>query len=267
MQDFFTFGEITERTNPREVGHRALLLGDLYNAGFPVQKGFVISSQLLKEFIIDSGIRERLFTWLRAGHADKVIDLLLSKKSKAVEEKIVNAYKEQGFKEGFLQSSSVFKDHKFLVRGVKREEVMQGVRACWASLFRKRADILNSKNLFSAVVAQTNLNIKKSGFLYTEYTGKSMLLEVVKPKKYFIRIDKESYEADMGKNESPLTEAEIKDVAKLGKNIEAHYRVGSKVHWVLSNRLYCTGFRELRKEDYSENQAASSLLKSSSTIS
>jgi len=273
MQEFFTLQDINAKTNPREIGLRGAMLGDLYNAGFPVQEGFVIGSALFREFVVLSGIREKLFVYLQSGKKEKIHEMILRKNVPEIEEKIIAECKKQGMTDMFLQSSCVFKDHKFVVTSLDKKTVMDGVKKCWASVFcNSFMDKLNSKNLFSAVIVQTNLAIRKSGFLYTQHPtrGGSLVVEVVKPKRYYFLVNKENWEPvhlqEFNRLDSPLTSKEKENVGKLGKNIEAHYGHSAKVHWVLSNRMYITGFRELNEKDknYFASQVASSELRSSS---
>jgi len=268
MQEFFSFDELHSKVNPRDVGYKALLFGDLHNAGFPVQNGFVIGSQIFKEFLVMSGIREKLFLFLKQGKKDKIVDLLLAKKVPEIEEKIVAECSKSGIKLAFLQSSAVFKDHKFLVTDVSKKELMHSVKQCWASLFvNKRLEKLNSKNLFSGVIVQHSLGVQKSGFLYTDHPTGKMVVEVVKPKRYYFYVEKSDWSVEhlneFPSLDSPLSLKEKDMVGKLGKNLEAHYGESSKVSWVLSNRLYMTGYRLLTSNDndYLRSQSASSELR------
>lgn len=268
MQEFFSFDELTTKHNPREVGHRALILGDLYNAGFPVQDGFVIGSQMLKEFVVESGIQEKLFRFLKSGKREKVVDILLQKNVPEVEQKIIEQCTIHGMKDVFLQHSGVFQDHKFVVGGCRKNTIMSGVKQCWASMFTsKLLDKLNRKNLFSAVIVQHNLGIRKSGWLYTEHPleeGKTFV-EMIKPKKYSLTFDHVEKKTDL---DCPLTLHEKDSLLKLGKNIQHHYGASAKVKWAISNRLYVTGCRPINEhdKDYFTNQLTSSVLRSNSSV-
>lgn len=258
--------------NPRDVGYKSIVLGDLYNSGFPVLNGFVISSKLMKEFVILSRIREKLFCFLKEGKRDKIIELILSKEVPEIQEKIYSYCNQKGYTNFFLQSSSVFKDHKY-VTGCEIKELMIAVKKCWASMFcNKLFSKLNKDNLFSGVIVQNNLGIEKSGFLYTKnplWKKKEMVVEVIKPKRYYFMMDaklnsRHLKEYDILK--CPLMVQEREMIGKLGRNLISHYKKHYKLNWVISNRAYITNVRELNKndKDYFASQASSSELRSNS---
>jgi len=177
------------------VGGKGASLGELTGAGLPVPPGFVVTAGTYRSFIEETGIDEELFA---AVDVDSDDSKALAQASKRAEELILetdipeemrqgilDAYDDLGDGQAFVavRSSATAEDlpdasfagqqETFL--NITREDLVQRVKECWASLFTQRAIYYREEQGFDhdivdiAVVVQRMVDAEKSGVMFTSH--------------------------------------------------------------------------------------------------
>jgi rifampicin phosphotransferase len=128
--------------------------------------------------------------------------------------------------------------------------VLERIVACWASLFTERAVVYRRRNGFDdrkvrmAVVVQRMVDPRASGVLFTADPitgnrkvstvdavaglGEDLVSGLVNPHAFKLRDDKIIEGETEG---APLTEAQVVELARLGRKIEAHFGVPQDIEW------------------------------------
>ncbi|MGM0591011.1 MAG: phosphoenolpyruvate synthase [Halobacteriota archaeon] len=186
------------------VGGKGASLGELTAAGLPVPPGFVVTAGTYREFIEEAGIDEELFDAVDVDSEDSAAlaaaeerahELILGTEvPEEVREEILETYDTLGDGEAFVavRSSATAEDlpdasfagqqETFL--NVTREELIQRVKECWASLFSQRAIYYRNRQGFPhedvdiAVVVQQMVDAEKSGVMFTSHpsTGEPRII-------------------------------------------------------------------------------------------
>jgi pyruvate,water dikinase len=184
------------------VGGKGANLGEMYNAGLPVPNAFVVTAEAYKHFLKVSGLKRKIVNILKKIDYNNPKDLEektakireLIENTEMPEEirnEIVEAYnqlsKEYGKEEEYvaIRSSATNEDDPSAsfaglqltlvnIKGV--ENVIKGIKKCWASLFTPRATFYrHQKNLkheksYMAVVVQKQLGtLSKEEYLQGKY--------------------------------------------------------------------------------------------------
>ncbi|WP_276300271.1 pyruvate, water dikinase [Halorussus lipolyticus] len=177
------------------VGGKGASLGELTGAGLPVPSGFVVSAGTYRSFIEETGIAEELFEAVDVDTEDSAA--LAEAQSRAKElvletempddirQEIYDSYDDLGDGEAFVavRSSATAEDlpdasfagqqETFL--NVTREDLVDRVKRCWASLFTQRAIYYRQEKGFAhdkvdiAVVVQRMVDAEKSGVMFTSH--------------------------------------------------------------------------------------------------
>lgn len=74
MEDIAWFKQLSKDDIPL-VGGKGANLGEMYNSGFPVPPGFVVTSESFRKFIVNSRIDQQIFQTLRSTNVDNNNDL------------------------------------------------------------------------------------------------------------------------------------------------------------------------------------------------
>lgn len=200
------------------AGGKGANLGELIKFGIPVPPGFVVTTLLFDNMIQMNNLEKKIEQVLSETNVDNILDLLNASKiiksyvlsckiPPEIESKIIEAYNtlskkdfkseksldEQKQKNPFcaVRSSATTEDlptasfagqqSSYLnVHG--REDLIDSIRKCWASLFEPRAIFYRTKNRFSkasiAVVVQKMIMAEKSGIMFTidPTTGDNIIL-------------------------------------------------------------------------------------------
>jgi len=181
------------------AGGKGANLGELVSIGVPVPPGFVVTTEAYRRFIKESGLEEEIRRILEKIDVNdtasldeasrKIRGLIMSRPiPKDIEEAIRSAYRELGKKIGIeeplvaVRSSASAEDlpeasfagQQDTYLNVKGEdEVVEKVRACWASLFTARAIAyredkgIDHLKVAMAVVVQKMVNSRSSGVMFT----------------------------------------------------------------------------------------------------
>jgi pyruvate,water dikinase len=176
------------------VGGKGASLGELTGAGLPVPPGFVVTADTYRRFIEEAGIDEELFAAVDvdaeeasalAGASERAHELILgSPLPAALREEILDAYddvaagrpvavRSSATAEDLPDASFAGQQETFL--NVTREDLLDSVRECWASLFSQRAIYYRNQKGFEhsevdiAVVVQEMVDAEKAGVMFTSH--------------------------------------------------------------------------------------------------
>src|SRR3989344_2210265 len=184
------------------AGGKGANLGEMYQAGFPVPTGFVVTASAYKKFIEENGLSVQIRDILKSAGIDgrrkvapehfqsaseKIVRLLeKSKMSDEIAQEIVQSYGKRGLlkkqplvavrssatAEDLPDASFAGQQATFLnIRGEK--ELLKAVKDCWASLFTPRAIFYREEKKFNhfkvaiAVVVQEMIQSEISGIAFT----------------------------------------------------------------------------------------------------
>ncbi|GAB7094374.1 pyruvate, water dikinase [Halolamina litorea] len=185
------------------VGGKGASLGELTGAGLPVPPGFVVSAGTYRAFIEEAGIDEELFAAMDVdpedsealkAASDKAHELILDTPfPEEVREEILAAYEQLGENAFVAVRSSAtaedlpdasFAGQQETYLNVQRDNLLQRVKECWASLFSQRAIYYRERKDFPhdavdiAVVVQEMVDAEKSGVMFTSHpsTGEPRII-------------------------------------------------------------------------------------------
>ncbi|CAI48689.1 phosphoenolpyruvate synthase [Natronomonas pharaonis DSM 2160] len=186
------------------VGGKGASLGEMTAAGLPVPPGFVVTAQTYRAFIEETGIDEELFEAVDVDSDDSAAlaeaeaaakELILDTEiPESVREEILEAYDNLDDGEAFVavRSSATAEDlpdasfagqqETFL--NITREDLVDRIKHCWASLFTQRAIYYRNEQGFEhdlvdiAVVVQKMVAADKSGVMFTSHpsTGEPQII-------------------------------------------------------------------------------------------
>ena len=188
------------------AGGKGNNLGIMAKIGLPVPTGFIITAQTYEDFINRTGIKDRIFGFLKGLDPEETEKL--QQAAKQIQTLVINTEVPENIKESILESYEALSVEKgeaedlignreafvavrssataedlpeasfagqqatyLNVRG--QEDIIKAVRACWASLFTARAIYYRERNNFPheqvliAVVIQKMVNSEKSGVMFT----------------------------------------------------------------------------------------------------
>ncbi|MGB9963860.1 pyruvate, water dikinase [Halobacterium sp. CBA1126] len=177
------------------VGGKGASLGELTDAGLPVPPGFVVTAGTYRSFIEDANIDDELFDAVDVDPEDSSAladaeaaakDLILNTElPEHIRENILSSYDDldDGAASVAVRSSATAEDlpdasfagqqETFL--NITREELVDRVKRCWASLFTQRAIYYREEQGFAhrdvdiAVVVQKMVDAEKSGVMFTSH--------------------------------------------------------------------------------------------------
>ncbi|MFB6071908.1 MAG: pyruvate, water dikinase [Halobacterium sp.] len=177
------------------VGGKGASLGELTDAGLPVPPGFVVTAGTYRTFIEEAGIDDELFAAVDVDPEDSAAladaearakDLILNTElPDSIRDDILSSYDDLDDGQAFVavRSSATAEDlpdasfagqqETFL--NVTREDLVDRVKRCWASLFTQRAIYYREEQGFDhdivdiAVVVQRMVDAEKSGVMFTSH--------------------------------------------------------------------------------------------------
>jgi pyruvate,water dikinase len=176
------------------VGGKAASLGELHGADLPVPPAFVVTAATYRAFIEESGIETELFEAVDvdAEDSEALADATAEAQRlitetplpESVRAEILAAYDDLGENASVAVRSSAtaedlpgasFAGQQETYLNVTREELLDCVRDCWASLFTQRALYYRQEQGFAhdvvdiAVVVQRMIDAEKSGVMFTSH--------------------------------------------------------------------------------------------------
>jgi len=180
------------------AGGKGANLGEMASANLPVPPGFVITAQVYKRFLEESGLGPKVNDILEKTHVDKTSELQNSSKKirkmimdatmprdikKVINENYKKLCKSTGNKNEFVavRSSATAEDlpgasfagqqETFL--NISGADLANSVQKCWSSLFTPRAIFYREQQGFEhekvliAVIVQKMVNSEKAGVVFT----------------------------------------------------------------------------------------------------
>lgn len=167
------------------AGGKGASLSELVNSGFPVPEGFVITTHAYDAFIKRTGLEEILREALkkRPVEVERIQKAFLEAEIPGdVANEIIRAYEKMGFPSVAVRSSATSEDlpnaafagqHETFLNVKGKEELLNAVKRCWASLWSKRAIEYREKmgipheSAKMAVVVQRMVRAEVSGVMFT----------------------------------------------------------------------------------------------------
>lgn len=231
-----------ENLNMSSVGRMGQTLGSLAQRQATVAPSFVVTTSALKEFVILSGIRDRVFSLLKARDAEALHDLLFNQHvPDDLEEDLFMHCSGLKSDQFICHSSSAFIDHEHRQSSPSKHKVLDAIKSCWASVVTSdRINSLNKSNMFSAVVVQPSPAGAKKGRIYTvnpmTNSKEKILIELCEPKKHMLLVNrgdsKVINEDDFRTVQSPLFIDEKDALVELAAQVGALFRRPQTVEWV-----------------------------------
>lgn len=273
------------------AGSKGANIAGLWNAGFPIPNGFVVSSDVFGEFVESTGIKDRISALLQAGDAEGIQKIILTTPiPKDISEEILENYEALDEIKDVRQAIDLIKAFKndvpVAVRpssnqdvthasflNVKGNDVVKGVRACWASLFTKDAvekylqRNVSFDDLSMSVIVQKMVNQEKSGFVISDekllviqgiYGSNDALHESI-PDRFLVdrnglqiidkQINRQDYTimhdarsgqkvkveiVDEYKSNQKISDKHLIEIARLSKEIAEHFGQNCAVEWAIS---------------------------------
>ena len=271
MQFIKHFSEISEEDLPH-VGGKGLNLGKLTRAGFRVPRGFCVTTDAYR-FSIQN---------LSEQKADGIKDLVLLPELVAeihtAHEKLQTAtvaVRSSATAEDLAEASFAGQQDTFL--NVTPDELLDALKACWASLWSERAIAyrqtqgISDEGLAMAVVIQEMCEAGVSGVLFTVSPlrtdvvivesswglGESVVSGAITPDSFYVSREtsevmerniatKREMVTDTGVHHVPedrqnvpsLTDAQLQELAQLGMQVEALYEQPMDIEWALSDEQF-----------------------------
>ncbi len=304
MDDLVLLHEVS-LTDYKEVGKKGAYLAELYNKKYNVPPAFLINGSLFEKFVDMVGIKSTISNILNANISDadksaqiqKIISnvefpkefgnflyenyLALNIDPNESASSLVNDGREPYVALRVSSTSEHVKDVFFLnVRG--KERFLNGLKACWASVFSETN--LKFKRFKPSIIVQKMTNSKKSGFIYTvnpetgnpnemvinlcSGLGNGLSTANITPSKYVInksdlnviRSDLVEqviqFNLDMSQEKTVKINLDepikniiddffVKEISKLSKQIENRFKKPQKITFAIDKQLYLLGSKDL----------------------
>jgi len=264
------FKDIKKEDTPT-AGGKGCNLGEMFHH-FPIPNGFVVTTKAYNNFVEMFQIKDKIQTQLK--DLDPGDHELLEKISSEVKKLILD---EEIFEELVREINEALKKLKgthFAVRSsataedlltasfagqqdsyleIKKEDVVENVKKCWASLFNPRAIYYRHEkkignDVSMAVVIQEMVDADSAGVMFTvdpirkKYIlveaahglGEKVVSGTVTPSSFFL--DRDTYEIIEKNIEYELDESIIQEIAKIGLKIEAHYKHPQDVEFAVKGK-------------------------------
>lgn len=176
----------------RIAGGKGASLGEMINNKIPVPGGFVLLSSAFEDFIKKEGLNNKINSIIKSVDT-KEIDLVNNASKKIyslilngdipiqMKNEIMNKFEKLNSDYVAIRSSATAEDgvenawagqlDSFL--NIKRGEIIENIKKCWASLFTPRAIFyrfnkgMHEKKISTAVVIQKMVNSEKSGIAFS----------------------------------------------------------------------------------------------------
>lgn len=254
------------------VGGKGANLGEMFEK-FPIPNGFCITVNVYDKFLDYNNLKDKIAVLLKDIDVEdtKKLEDTAKKIRKLIENSAIpqNLIDEKKFhynklknKKVAVRSSATAEDLPTASFAGQQDtflnieghvDFVNAVKKCWASLFTSRAIYYRQQKGFRhedvkiSVVVQEMVDAKYAGVMFTldPIHKKFSLIEVVKglgeklvsgqvtPNTYFL--DKKTFEINNTNIMFELDEKIIKDIAKVGEEIEKHYKQPMDVEWVIDN--------------------------------
>ncbi len=253
-------------------GGKGCNLGELFNSGYNVPYGFVVTTAAYYDFVEIKELKQKIIDELKnvdindykllEDAAQKIKKLIIDEEvmEHIVEEIDAHLQKTKATKfavrssataEDLLTASFAGQQDTYL--NVTKKDVLNAVKKCWASLFNPRAIFYREEkkiphDVGMAVVVQEMVQAEYAGVMFTvdPIHKKDILVEAaiglgeqvvsgeVTPNSYFIDRKTFAIKQKMGEYEG-ISEDVIKAIAKKGLEIEKHYKKPQDIEFAVKH--------------------------------
>ena len=197
MKNVMWFSELSKKSLA-EAGGKGANLGEMYQNGFPIPNGFVVTSGAYYAHLETNGIKQEITTILAdldVNNQDRLVEasekikklIIDGKIPQTIQLEIMNSYKKLSEMAGrqvyvAVRSSATAEDlptasfagqQSTYLNIFGPDEVVTAVKECWASLFEPRAIFYRVENKFEhmkvglAAVVQMMVQSEKAGVVFT----------------------------------------------------------------------------------------------------
>ncbi|RKU28869.1 hypothetical protein C6499_09640 [Candidatus Poribacteria bacterium] len=271
MQFIKHFSEIDEADLPH-VGGKGLNLGKLTRAGFQVPKGFCVTTDAYR-FSVQNPSEQNASTIKELVLAPELVAEIQTAREKLQTSTV--AVRSSATAEDLAEASFAGQQDTFL--NVTSDELLDALKACWASLWSKRAIAyrrtqgITDEGLAMAVVVQEMCNADVSGVLFTVSPfsaevsivesnwglGESVVSGTITPDSFHVSREtgkvvekniatKREMVTATGLSEvssaqqdiSSLTEAQLTELTQLGIQVETLYEQPMDIEWALVDEAF-----------------------------
>lgn len=253
------------------VGGKAANLGELTKAGFNVPNGFVITIKAYRNFVEINELKEDMqeqISKIDVGNYELVDKISIELKKlildeeifEELEKEIQNALKKLKGNKFAVRSSATAEDlltasfagQQDTYLNVKKKNIINAVKKCWASLFNPRAIYYRHEKKIShdvdmAVVVQEMIDADFAGVMFTvdpirkKYIlveaahglGEQVVSGSVTPSSFML--DRETFEIKERNISYEIDDNVIIEIAKIGKKIEQHYNNPQDIEFAVKN--------------------------------
>jgi pyruvate,water dikinase len=192
MMSYIKFFSQISKQDILIAGGKGANLGEMINKGITAPEGFVISASVFERFLEETDINVEIKAmWNRINIEDiesveensEIVRALILKEKmpKEIEEEIFSAFDKLKVKYAAVRSSATVEDSKIdswageleTYLNTTRENLIENVKKCWASLYTPRALFyrvkrkLKRKKVSVAVVVQKMIQSQISGVCFT----------------------------------------------------------------------------------------------------
>lgn len=269
------FSDDIEGLRPSSVGSKAFSLANLYQRGFRVPNGFIITTEAFERFlrslpsINDKDILSQITEnsdYFRSNISEIRQKIIVSEIQLELAEIIHNSFTSLNTLSVAVRSSATCEDgerysyagqfESFL--GVAKEDILSKVKLCWNSLFSRRA-LAYSKDASNigkmAVIVQEMVMADVSGVCFSidpvncdkntiiielvKGLGDSLVQGAVVPDRYIVCKETLIIKEKHVNIDEVIDDSIVKEMARLAVKIEKLYNKPMDIEWALKNgKLY-----------------------------
>lgn len=234
------------------AGGKAVNLGELIHAGFPVPAGFVISTEVYRramaggatssEVIAELGLPEGVASEIRAAYAALGGGVVAVRSSATAEDLPGAAF--AGQQETYLDVTG-------------DDQLLSAVRECWASLWSERAVSyrdrlgIDPETVAMAVVVQRMVPAEFAGVMFTAHpvsgdrgqividshpgSGEAVVSGAVTPDHAVISAGNDLDERRRGESSTRLDDVDLIRIAEMGRGVARHFGRPQDIEWAIAD--------------------------------
>lgn len=267
--------ETAFQENAKLVGNKALNLGKLIAAGFPVPKGFVIPSFVFESFLqktverklLEDTIKMTCFNTPQAKNPFKLVQnkIIAGKLPHPIQDEILESFNRLKTTYVAVRSSAISEDTQeasfagqfdtFL--NTDKDSLIDNIKRCWASCFNFRAISYRTNKKISndrfkmAVIVQHTVKGQFSGIMFTmnpvskdktkivieaiKGTGEKAVSGKINPNHFILNKKTLKVEESLQDKQRSLDASLLKKLGESGLKIEALFHDPQDIEWTIKN--------------------------------